>query len=104
MSGWPITGQKATKLACTTTSGNIAMGGIGGILRIYNAGSVVCFVAVGASDVAAAVTSGSPAATTSMLVPPGTSEFTVPDSFTYVAGITESSTATLYFQRGVSAP
>ncbi len=106
MSGWPITGSKATSLACTTTTGNIALGGTGAVLRIVNAGSVVCWVAVGTdSTVTAAKPAGSPAVTSSLLVPPNaTVDYTVRDDFTHVAGVTDSSTATLHFQRGVSAP
>ena len=105
MSGFPITGSKATSLACTTTSGNIALGGTGNVLRIYNAGSVACWVAVGTDNtVAAAKPAGSPAVTSSLIAPPGSVEYCVRDDFTYVAGVTDSSTATLHFQRGVSAP
>ena len=106
MSGWPITGSKATSLACTTTTGNIALGGAGGILRVTNTGTVVCWVAVGTDNtVTAAKPTGSPATTNSLLIPPSaTVEYTVIDNFTYVAGVTDSSTATLHFQRGVSAP
>lgn len=102
MSGWPISGSVSTTLACTTTTGNVALGGTGAVLRVYNAGSVVCYVAVGTSN---AVTASAAAGTASLLCPPGlVVEYTVRDDFTHVAGITASSTATLWFQRGVSAP
>jgi len=106
MSGWPITGSKATSLACTTTTGNIALGGTGGVLRVTNTGTVVCWVAVGTSaSVTAAKPAGSPATTDSLLIPPSaTVDYCVIDNFTHVAGVTDSSTATLHFQRGVSAP
>jgi len=101
MSGWPITGSVSTTLACTTSTGNVACGGTGAILRVYNAGSVIAYVSVGTSN---AVTASAAAGTSSLLCPPGWTEYTVRDDFTYIAGITASSTATLWFQRGVSAP
>lgn len=101
MSGWPITGSVSTTLAVTATTGNVALGGAGAVLRVYNAGSVVVYVSVGTSN---AVTAAIGAGTASLLCPPGVTEFTVRDDFTHVAAITVSSTATVYFQRGVSAP
>jgi hypothetical protein len=97
-----MSGSRATSLACTATSANIALGGLGSTLRIVNTGAVVCWVAVGTdATVTAAKPAGSPAYTASLLVPPSaTVEYTVRDDFTHVAGVTDSGTATLYFQRG----
>ena len=85
-------------LACTQTTGNVAVGGTGSQLLVQNAGTEYAFVNVGASDVTASVTFPS----ASFPVRPASSILvTVPDTFTYVAGICLSGkTTTIFITRG----
>ncbi len=67
------------------------------VVRLYNAGSVVVFVAFGDSTVTASTTANMPIA-------PGSVEaFTVSPTQTHVAGITASGSATLYATPGAGA-
>lgn len=75
-------------------TGDILTAWSGGTCRVYNAGSVVVFVAFGTSAVTAATATGLP-------VPPGqTEEFQIGPTDTYMAGITGSGTATVYATPG----
>jgi len=82
-------------LAVTTSTGNVSLTGADGKgkrqLRLYNAGSVAVFIRIGVTGVVAAVTD--------MPIPPGAVEvITLRDASgqMFLAGITASSTATLY--------
>ncbi len=67
------------------------------VVRLYNAGSVVVFVAFGDSTVTATTTANMPIA-------PGSVEaFRVNPAQTHVAGITAAGTATLYATPGAGA-
>lgn len=99
MSGLPFTpGITTTKSATFDNTGTVtaACTGSGNVLRMLNAGTVTAFVAVSTASTITA------SGTTSMPLLPSTSEVvTIPDTGTvYVAGITSSSTAQVYFTRG----
>ena len=80
-------------ISVTTTTGNVAISGTGGTLRLANVTSVECFVKVGESTVVAT--------TSDFSVPGNTVAFiSVPNTATHVAAITASSTATLRISRG----
>lgn len=91
-----FTPGSTVKLTATTSTGAVALTGADGKLkrqvRLYNAGSVVVFVKIGASGVTAA--------TTDMPLAPGVPELiTVQDangSARYLAGITVSGSADVY--------
>ena len=79
-------------LACTNSTGSVSLGTQAEAVRIYNSGSVPVFIKFG-TDSATATTSGIPIA-------PGTVEVFEARRANYVAGITASGTATLYFTIG----
>lgn len=77
----------------TITSSRTQLPTTGGAARVYNSGSVIAFVRFGDSTVVAA-------ATDSFVAPGSTEVFNIPSSCTHVAGITASSTASIYVERG----
>lgn len=85
-------------LACSSTTASVALPGtVTGLpkwtIRLYNSGAVPVFVALGGSSVTAT--------TADMIIPPGVVEVFQPlEGVTHIAGITASSTATLYITRG----
>lgn len=84
-------------LSVTTSSGNVALTGVGtgANVRLYNAGTATVFVAFGTSSAAAATTSAG------IPIPAGAIEiYTVGPTITYLAAITASGTATLYATTG----
>lgn len=88
----------STSLAVTGTTGRVAFPDEYASVRLYNAGSVAVFVKVGTVAVNAA--------TTDLPIPPGATEIFTrndPKVDTYIAGITASSTATLYISTGVGS-
>jgi hypothetical protein len=94
-------GTNTTAVSCSTSSANGALnlpsatyGGAS--VRLYNSGSVTVFVQFGNSSVAAT--------TSHMPIPAGAAEsFQIGPGVTHVAGITASSTATLYATPGCGA-
>lgn len=89
----PFTPGASATLSASNTTGRVALGGSGFQVLIYSAGSATTFIAFGDSTVTA-TTSG-------IAIPSGFNRiFTIPAGATHVAGITASSTATVYFTRG----
>lgn len=91
----PFTPGPTSLLAVTSSTGRVAFATPrGSQVRIVSAvGGQACFVKFGDVTVTAAVTD--------MPILPGAIEvFTIPPGSTYVAAITASSTATLYFTSG----
>lgn len=85
--------NKPVVLSCATTSASAIVPETVGVLSIYNAGSVPVFVRSGATS-ATAVTTDQP-------IPPTTTRIvSKPAGHQVVAGITASSTATLYINPG----
>ena len=86
-------------LACTATTGRVALGGTGSQFLVCNSSTTdLAFVQAGDSTVTASVTFP----TSSAPVLPGESRiFTLPDSATHVAGIClATKSATIYICRG----
>ena len=97
----PFKPASTTSLACSTSSDRVQIVGIIGTplmqVRLYNSGSVTVFVKFGGASVTAAVTD--------LPIPAGTVEVLSCKGYgsthiTYIAGITASSTATLYITSG----
>lgn len=89
----PFSPGANASIAVTTTTGNVAITGVGSVLRLANVTSVECFVAFGTSAITAT--------TGSFSVPGNTAIFvSVSDAVTHVAAITASGTATLRISRG----
>lgn len=89
----PFTPGGSATLAVTSTTGRIALAASGNQVLIYSAGTAPAFIKFGTATVEAAVTD--------IAIPSGFNRiFTIPPGATHVAGITASSTATLYFTRG----
>lgn len=80
-------------LSGTTISSNAILPTTGGSVRVYNSGSVIVFVKFGSSTVEAT-------SSNSFIAPGATEVFSVPQGVTHVAGITASSTASIYVERG----
>lgn len=91
----PFTPGSTVTLSASGTTGRVALPATrGNQIRIANpAGGQIVFVKFGDSTVTAAVTD------TPVLVG-ATDIFTVPTGMTHVAGITSTSTATVYFTAG----
>ena len=87
-------GGPTVSLAATGTTGSVQVQSAASstAMRIYNAGTVVVFVACGTSGVVATLAAGMPIA-------PGTVEV-VGCNQTYVAGITAGTAATVYLTPG----
>lgn len=90
----PFAPSSTVSLVAGTSTGNVALAGAGSVLEIQNAGTVTAFVTLGTGS---SVT----AATTDYPVLGGMSKLIgIGDSITYVAAITGTGSATLYFTRG----
>lgn len=86
-------------LSATSTSSRVILPGtdVGEQILVYNSSSVLAFVKWGDSSVEAVAGTSAP----DIPVPPGVvMTLTRPQEATYVAGITDSGTATLYFHAG----
>ncbi len=84
-------------VAGTTSTGNVAIGTPmtgGRVVQVFNAGAVAAFVEVGASGITAA-------ATTSMPIGPGGTDYFDIGNATHMAVITASSTAVVYATPGL---
>ncbi len=96
-------------LPCTTTSGStaLALPALTGNQKnadvlIYNAGAVAAFIAFGGSTVASAIAiDGTPA--NGIPLAPGVEMTLNIGAATYVAGITGSSTASVYITQGIGS-
>ncbi len=91
--------NSTVNLAVTNSSGNVALptraSNGNQTIRIYNKGATEVFIRFGTDSTVVA------SASTDMPIAPGEIEVQgCPASFTYVAGITASSTATIYFTLG----
>jgi hypothetical protein len=87
-------------LAVTASTGRVALPVFANqsrSVRVFNSGSVVVFIEFGTVATDAAVA-------TSMPIGPGATEwFEIGGAVTYVAGITASGTATVYFTEGMGS-
>ena len=90
----PFTPGGSVTLAVTSTTGRATLPtSLGNQVLIYSAGTAPAFINFGSGTVEAAVTD--------IAIPSGFNRiFTIPPGTTHVAGITASSTATIYFTRG----
>lgn len=90
----PFTPGGSATLAVTSTTGRTALASTqGNQVLIYSAGTAPAFIKFGDATVEAVVTD--------IAIPSGFNRiFTIPPGATHVAGITASSTATIYFTRG----
>lgn len=91
--------NNTVNLTATTSSGNVALptrSSIGGneTVDVYNSGLVDVFIEFGTTSAITASTA------TSMPIPPGVKTLGCPSSITYIAGITASGSATVYFSLG----
>jgi len=95
--------ESNSTLVCTTTTGNVTIGGSGDVLVIANVGTVEAFVGWGNDATPTVVAGGTITAgsTGGMSVPPGivTTVRSVPSS-NIIAGITNAGTTTLRISRG----
>lgn len=95
-------GANTVRLAVTTTSGStraaLPTASPSSVIRIFNAGSAIAYVAIGTSTVTATVPAAA-GANGSMPVGSGITEIQVAGN-THVAAITASGTADLYFTVG----
>lgn len=82
-------------ISCGVSSTNVQLTGNGTAVEIYNSGSVTCFIATGTtSAITASASTGYP-------IPPGVTKIIgVPSEQRWIAGITSSGSATVYFSPG----
>ncbi len=90
----PLTPAGTASLSVSSVTSNVALAkATNTVMVTAPAGGAVCFIAFGTSAVTAAVTD-------TPILPGSVQTFSVPGTATHVAGITASSTQTLYFTSG----
>ncbi len=90
----PLSPAGTASLSCSSSNARVALAKSSNTVMVTApAGGAVTFIKFGSSTVTAAVTD-------TPILPGSVQTFSIPPDATYVAGITASSTQTLYFTSG----
>lgn len=93
----PFSPNANTSLSATSSSTSIALPGVGPVLWLQNVGTIEAFVRLGTNSAVAA-------ATTDFSVPSGRGVMVNAQGFSYLAGITSTSTTTVRMSQGTGVP